>query len=302
MAPPTYQIGSWLVGGDGGITDAANIIWRVNPQGTTGIFDSADNRLNQTVFNEYDGAQRSRNYDNALPITIAGTAQGVDFASVAAARRAFVGMLAGGGQKTLTVTDVDGAVLTITVEKNGKQQVTPQSQGCDFDWQLNCIAADPRKYLPDQSASIGLPSSSGGLNWSSGGGLNWSSGGGLDWGIAGSNGLIQLTNTGTAEAWPEFQFFAPTDGSTLVNPTAVNQLTGETLKFVDTLIQGDIVDIKSSIYERSVTKNGVPYRRNLQVAQWFSIAPGETMTVQFQGTGTSSTSLMTATLSPAVYA
>jgi hypothetical protein len=302
MPPPVYQIGSWAAGGDGGQIDAAGVVWGVRIGGTTGIFDSADNRLNMTPFNEYDGSQRSRNYTNPLPISITGWAAAPDFPSVANARRQFVGLLAGGGQRTLSITDIDGLVLTCTVEQNGKQQVTPQSQGLDFDWQFNAIAADPRKYLPNVFNSTSLPTSSGGLDWSTGGGLDWSTGGGLNWGIAGSNGLLQISNTGTADSWPIFTITAPTDGATLVNPAVVNQNTGQILQFVDTLILGDVVVINTSPYNRSVTKNGVPYRRNLQIAQWFSVPAGGTMSLQFQGTSTSPTAQLTASLSPAVYA
>lgn len=302
MTPPVYSIdGLWSAGGDGGVTDASGVTWRINPQGTTGVFDGADNRLNHTPFNEYDGVMRSRNYDNALPLSLSGTAQASSATAVAAARRKLVGLLAGGGQHTLSIQDIDGLTLTVTVEKNGAPKTTPQSEGLDFDWQLNMIAADPRKYLPSISQSTGLPNSSGGLDWATTGGLDWATGGGLNWGVVGSNGLIQLTNTGTADSWPAFDIFAPTDGLTLQNPTIVDQDTGDTLLFSDTLILGDHVAINTSPYERSVTKNGVPYRRNLTIGQWFSVAPGETVSIQFQGVSASTTGLLTATLAPAVY-
>jgi Phage tail protein len=302
FVPPVYQVGAWAAGGAGGQTDANGVVWNVNPQGVTGVFDSAPNRLNQTPFNEYDGAQRSRNYDNPLPITIQGSAQGFTAAGVAASRRSFAGLFAGGGQQTMSITDIDGVVLTVTVEKNGAPKVTPQSAGLDFDWQLNVIAADPRKYLPVSSSSTPLPSSSGGLDWSTGGGLDWSTGGGLNWGVAGSNGLLQLTNTGTADAWPVFTITAPTDGSTLVNPTIVNQNTGQMLQYVDTLFLGDVVVINTSPYNKSVTKNGQPYRRNLQVAQYFKVPAGQSIQIQFQGTSLSTTPQLSAALASAVYA
>lgn len=299
MIPPIYQIdSSWSAGGDGAQVDANGVLWMVNPQGTTGIFDGPDNRLNHTAFNEYPGAQRSRNQANTLPITIAGKAQGPNAAAIAAARRNLVGLLADGNQHTLTITDIDGAVLTVTVEQNGKAQVTPQSQGLDFDWQLGMIAADPRKYLPSVVSSTGLPSSSGGLSWP----LDWSTGGGLNWGVFGGNGLLQLTNTGTTDSWPIFTITAPTDGSTLVNPSIVDQNNGATLMFVDTLVLGDVVIINTAPYNRTTTKNGAPYRRNLQIAQYFSVPGESTMTVQFQGSSLSTTAKLTATLAQAVYA
>jgi Phage tail protein len=301
VIPPVYQVGSWAAGGAGGQTDSFGVTWMVNPQGTSGIFDSAAPRLNHTPFNEQDGAQRSRNYLSPLPITIQGTAQGASAAGVAASRRQFAGLFAGGVQRPLVITDIDGTTLTVVVEMNGQQKITPQSVGLDFDWQLVVIAADPRKYLPTVSSTTGLPNTSGGLDWATGGGLDWATGGGLNWGVVGSTGLISLVNVGTAEAWPTFTISAPTDGSVLSNPMIVNQTTGQTLRYVDTLVLGDVVIINTSPYNKSVTKNGAPYRRNLQIAQYFSVPANSTVVVQFQGTSVSSTALLTATLSPAVY-
>ena len=302
VIPPIYQIDSaWSAGGDGAQLDTNNVLWLINPQGTTGIFDTADNRLNHTAFNEYAGAQRSRNYLNTLPITLAGKAQGADPAGVAAARRAFAGLLADGNQHTLTVTDVDGTVLTITVEQNGKAQVTPQSQGLDFDWQLNMIAADPHKYTRSFSINTPLPSGSGGLDWSTGGGLNWATGGGLNWGIAGNSGLLTLVNSGSSEVWPQFTIGPLIDGNTLTNPAIINQNTGRMLQFIDVL-GNDIVVIKQDPHNRSVTKNGAPYRRNLQIAQWFSIPAQSSITIQFQGTSANITALLNAQYPLAAFA
>lgn len=292
LSSPTYQIGSWIAG-DTGTADQFGTLFRVNPQGTTGIFDGVAARLNQTPFPNYDGAQRSNSFDATLPITLAGSAIGLTPASTLASQRAFVALFVGGTQQTLTMTHLDGLVLSALVEKNDIPRAI-LANPLEMDWQLSLIATNPRKFAAASTASTGLPVTTGALLW--GTGLHW--GTGLDWGSSASNGLIQLTNPGTGEAWPVFTLTGPPSGS-LVNPIIVNSGTGETLAFAGTLNPGDTLVISTSPFNRFVRLNGVPYRRFLTTAEWFSIQPGQTITVQFQGNSTSTAQLLAASLAPA---
>lgn len=298
---PTYAIGSWQAGSNG-VADGFGSLFGVNPAGTTGIFDGPDVRTNQTPFSGHDGAMRSRSYRLAATLTLAGWAQAPSRTAAAASRRAFRGTFTGGGQWPLTITDVDGVVLTMTVELNGAPKTVPWADGCGFDWQVSLIAADPYQYLPPVVATTGLPTAASGLDWSTGGGLDWTGGatGGLMWGTPGNNGLLQLTNTGDVEAWPVFTISAATDGAFLTNPIIVNSATGQQLAYTDTLVLGDQVVLRTSPYTRAVLKNGVPYRRNLTTAQWFPVPANATISVQFQGTSTSTTPSLSATLASAL--
>jgi hypothetical protein len=209
-----------------------------------------------------------------------------------ASQRAFVGLFVGGAQQTLTMTHLDGLVLTALVEKNDIPRAI-LANPLEMDWQLSAIATNPRKFGPAATASTGLPVTTGALLW--GTGLHWV---GLDWGSAASNGLIQLSNPGTGEAWPIFTITGPSTG-TLVNPLIVNSGTGETLAFTGTLNPGDTLVISTSPFARFVRLNGIPYRRFLTTAQYFSVQPGRTVTCQFQGTSTSTAQLLAASLAPA---
>lgn len=289
LSSPTYQIGSWAAG-DTGVADANGTVFAIRPQGTTGVFDGAGVRLNHTPFPDSDGAQRSDSFDTTLPITLSGWARGTSVAGTIGSRRAFVGLFSGGTQQTMTVTDLDGSVLTVLVEKADIPRATP-ANGCEFDWQLSLIAANPRKFGPAQTASTGLPVSAGGLHFP----LDFA----LHWANTGTNGLIQLTNSGTAEAWPMFTITGPTDGATLTDPVIVNTETGDQLAYTGVLNTGDTLVISTSPFARYVRLNGVPYRRFLTTAEWFSVPPGDSVSVQFQGTSSSTTSRLAASLAPA---
>lgn len=273
ISSPVYALGSWSAG-DIGVTDANGTTWGVRP-GTTGIFDGPDVRLNQSPFPNADGAQRSRNFRIPRQMTLTGWARGVTVAGTEASRRAFVALLIGGGQDTLSITYLDGLTLTALVERGGQPKVTPASAG-EFDWQLSLSAVDPSLYGPMSTPSTGLPSGSGGLTWP----LDWTGGGagGLNWGTVSSSGLLQLTNNGYADAWPIFTITGP-----VTNPTIVNSATDQRLVFTDTLTASDTVILRSNPVNRAVLKNGAPYRVNLTTAQWFPVPGQSTRTVQFQG-------------------
>jgi hypothetical protein len=284
VSSPTYQIGSWAAG-DTGLADGNGTLWGVNQGGTAGIFDGPDVRLNQSVFPNADGGLRSRNYRPPRTITLAGWASGVNGAGAEASRQQFAGLLAGGGQSTLTVTYIDGLAVTATVELAGIPKATPVNQD-GFNWQLTMSAVDPFLYGLPMVSSTGLPSSSGGLDWSSGGGLNWSSGGGLNWGTVSSLGLIMLTNSGYEDAWPVFTITGP-----ITNPVITNTTTGQVLAYTDVLGASDTVVLTSSPINRAVTKNGAPFRVNLTTAQWFSVPAQGSIAVNFQGVSVGSPQL-----------
>ena len=213
------------------------------------MFDGPDVRLNQSPFQNADGAQRSRNFRLPRTLVIPGWARGATTGGTEASRRAFVGTLSGGGQSTLSITFLDGLVLTTQVEIAGIPKASPVT-GTEFDWQLTVSAVDPYLYGVAQTYSTALPSASGGLDWATGGGLDWSTGGGLNWGTVGSTGLMTLVNSGFEESWPTFTINAPTDGATLVNPIAVDTGRGNQLAYTDTLILGDVVVINTSPLNR----------------------------------------------------
>lgn len=302
ISSPTYAIGAWAAG-DVGLVDGYGTAWGVRPGGTSGVFDGPDVRLNHSPFPNADGAQRSRNFRPPKTMTISGWAKGKTLAGIEASRRAYVGLLSGGGQSALTITFLDGLVVTAFVELAAIPKATP-ANNLEFDWQLTVSAVDPYMYGVPVVYNTALPGAASGIDWTGGGagGIDWTGGGlgGVVWGTTTSTGLITLVNNGFEEAWPTFTITAPTDGATLVNPAAVDTGRGNQLLYTDTLNLGDTVVFNTSPINRSVLKNGVPYRVNLTVAQWFSVPAQSSVTVQFQGTSASTTAQLIGSL-PSAY-
>jgi hypothetical protein len=298
---PTYAIGTWKCGDSGfSVPDVNGTAWGVHTNGTSGIWDGPGVTLNQTNFPNEDGAFRSENFRPPKAMSIIGWGAATSIAGACASRRTFTGLLTGGGQSALTIVDIDGLTLTAMVELADAPKITPGALTWDF--QLMMSAADPFLYGPAVSASTTLPVSGNGLDWvgPTTHGVDWTNAGagGLFWGAGGSNGLVTLANPGVHKAWPKFTINGPTTG-TLVNPIIVNGVTGQMLFYTGTLSPGDVLVIDCNPRTRSILLNGLDYSKNLTTQQFFSISPGSSAAIQFQGTDVTLTSLLTATLAPA---
>lgn len=293
---------TWSIGGlTFNAVDANGVAWVVDSAGTTGWYDGPDVNLNQNAQPRGDGVYRADSYRAARVIVIPGWCTAPSKPAAQAARRAFVGLYARGTQQTLTV--VDGSeTLTALVELAGPPKAKPHAGGVGFDWQLTLSAADPRKYGPASSAPTGLPSASGvGLDWGTGGaiGLDWGTGSsvGLDWGTSGSNGLLVLSNPGTADAWPVFTVAGPVTNPSITDGAGnVLAYTGPALASTDRL-----VITSNPLGPRSVMLNGsTDARGSLTTAQWASIPAESSQTYQFQGTSAGAPTL-TGTVAPAYW-
>lgn len=298
---PTYAIGTWKCGDSGfSVPDANGTAWGVHTGGTSGIWDGPGVTLNQTPFPNEDGAFRSENFRPPKAMSITGWGAATSIAGACASRRTFTGLLTGGGQSPLVITDIDGLVLTAMVELADAPKITPGALTWDF--QLMMSAADPFLYGPAVSGVTTLPATAGGLDWvgPTTFGVDWTNGGagGLFWGAGGSNGLVTLSNPGVHKAWPKFTINGPTSG-TLTNFGVVNGTTGQTLFYTGALSPGDTLVIDSNPRTRSILLNGLDYSKNLTTQQFFSVPPGGSVAIQFQGTDVSRTSLLTASLAPA---
>lgn len=166
--------------------------------------------------------------------------------------------------------------------------------GLDFDWSMQLAAPDPRKYSASLKSSVtNLPSSTGGLDYITGGGLQYVTGGGLNYGTTTSNGLVTMTNAGTADSWPKFTIRA--NGNPLVSPGITIILNGNTLFYNNTMGAGDTLVIDANPATRSVLLNGTTdVKRFLTTAQWSSIPANSTVSASFSSAVFSSTATLTA--------
>lgn len=123
-------------------------------------------------------------------------------------------------------------------------------------------------------------------------GLDWSDPVGLDWGVAGSNGVMALSNSGKAPAWPVFSISA--GANPLVNPVITDQGSGRQLRYTGTLAPGDTIVIDTNPFARTVLLGSSDRRPFLTRAEWFSIPANGTTAVVFTADVYSATALLTA--------
>lgn len=241
---------------------------------------------------------------DARTIGIMGTMAQANSVAFLLAQRALAAICPDGSQLyTLSVTD-DAGTLTAQVQRSDAVLTTPQSSlSCAFS--LALTAPDPRKYDPNlNTASTLLPIAASGLDWVAGGGLDWVTGGGLNWGTTGSDGTCTILNSGTAPASPVFTITGPSDSGTLSNISIIASATGQIISYNGVLNLNDVLVIDSNQFTRSAVLNGTTdVWSSLSASQWFTVprlSDGGQLKVQFVGTSTSATPLLSLT-SPNAY-
>jgi len=240
------------------------------------------------------GAFNGPNFAGARIITLFGTVS----APTTIARRAAEHTVAAALMDPFNLYDLhcteETGELIAYVRLDQPTTVVQMPGGLDFQWSMQLAAPDPRKYsATNQSASTGLPMTTGGLDWATGGGLDWATGGGLNWGTVVSTGSVVMANAGTADTWPKFTIAA--NGTALVTPGITITFNGSTLFYNDTLAGGDVLVIDTNPSSRSVILNGVSDRRgSLTTAQWASIPAKTTVTAAFSAAVYSATATLSA--------
>lgn len=172
------------------------------------------------------------------------------------------------GALTLTVVE-DGTTRQTTVYRNG--DILPKTDGGPWaTYSVPLIAPDPRRYGTLVTATVMLPSSSGGLSWP----ISWP----ISWPATVVSGDTNLPSGGTTSSDPVITIYGPTSGVTPMS-TPLLVFTGadgsvSTLTYGDTVGVGDwlVIDCaaKSVLYNGQATRRGL-----LQVAGgWPSVPPG----------------------------
>jgi hypothetical protein len=278
--------------------DANGVTW--STVGVTGWHDGPGVVLSQVKMPRMDGSWRGKNTRTPRLITIPGWAQAPSKQARITAQDQLTSLLYGGGQSTLTVTDDYLNPRTALVELAADIKALAIGPS-GIDYQIVLSAADPRKYEAPATTSTTLPiTTPTGIDFTTGGGIDFVTGGGVNFGAQQSNGTLTMTNTGYAESDPIFTITGPSDSGTLINPSITNSTTGQVIAYNGTLQLNDVLVINTSRFARSVTLNGsIDMWAALSVAQWFAVQPKSSLTVQFQGSSTSLTPLLTASVSAA---
>lgn len=193
-------------------------------------------------------------------------------ADLFAARRVVAALWSYQGPLTMRVVSPEGT-RTATVVRNGKPtwdlNIAP-----DFaEFELPFKAADPRKYGALQSASTGLPVAGAGVlspvtsPFSQVGG--------------GNPGRVVLTNNGTTDTIPSFII----SGGGLSGGVELTRIeTAQKLRLEWPILATDVV--RFSPGDGQVWLNDQsPIAGYLTISDWWTLGPGETATVQFEGLG-----------------
>ena len=184
----------------------------------------------------------------------------------------------------------------------------PWSVHADFDFTIDMLAADPRRYGTTVTTSTGLQSAGSGLalpyNDVTGVGLllpfdeTPNPDLGLDLGTLGTSGRLTVTNDGNTETVITYTVYG---GSMPDGFVIVNVATGQRLTYLGALNVGDIVTLDGGT-QTAYINGATPAGRYLASPEWWSLAPRSSIEVALLSRGaTTGTPTLDATAAPAYY-
>ncbi|WP_018686538.1 phage tail domain-containing protein [Actinokineospora enzanensis] len=167
------------------------------------------------------------------------------------------------GRYPLRCTEETGDLVAEVVQEDATL-VTIRPGGYWLDFSLQLVAADPRKYGPEQAATTRLPapSTTGGLDFTAPG-LDFTAPG-LDFGPQEHTGRVTATNTGTADTAPTLTLTGP-----LTPPITITRDTVSVV-FLDPITADQRLTIDTRA--RLVLLDGVPARARAVVTDWDALA------------------------------
>jgi hypothetical protein len=227
------------------------------------------------------GAWASPVYLGSRPVTLAGTVEAPDRASLDTALDQLY-VAAGLGDTTLTVWE--STPKQATVRRSGKllaQHITDRTA----TWSVMVTAADPRRYGTTlQTGTTGLPSTTGGLTFPVTFPVTFSA--------TTVSGQINAVNVGSMDTRPIITITGPVVApvvSALYPDGSVRQLI-----YSQDLATGDVLVIDTDAH--TVVLNGVVSRRRFMTVSggWPTIPAGGSLNYQFQSSTYNATTTLTA--------
>lgn len=196
------------------------------------------------------------------------------------------------GKQSLTVTRA-GRTLMADARLVRYRPVSVSWATGAFAWEVQWVCPDPLRYGVLLSVSSAFPELVGGLRYplytdGEGTTLGW-----LDYGEPSTTGTVELTNTGTAEAWPIFEVAGPTpaDGFEIVASG-----TGRRLVYSGHVPAGSRLVIDTGA--GTVVIDGVS-DRTLSRFETTPIQPGSSQAFTFIPRGSRTDAILVASVRPA---
>lgn len=264
----TVTIGTLVLGQ----VDAAGVAWTVAPDGLQG-WDGPDVRATWTDRQADHGAWAGPGYFGARVITVAGTVTAPDAGTLATALEQLAAAVA---LTDTTLVVGEPTPRQATVRRSAKLLVARQTDRV-ATYSVQVTAADPRRYsTTQQTATVGLPSTSGGLAPPLTPPLTIPA--------TTTPGTVTASNAGTIATRPLLTLTGPVAQPVII--TTYPDGSTRTLSYSDSLATGDVLVIDTDAH--TVVLNGsVSRRRYLSLSgQWPDIPAGGTVTVAYRAAAT----------------
>lgn len=262
-----------------GAVDSSGVAWFLQ---TLEGWDSAEVRADFQDREGDHGSWASPVYLGSRPVTLAGTVEAPDRASL---DTALDQLYVAAALTDMTLTVWESTPKQAVVRRSGKvlaQHVTDRTA----TWSVLMTAADPRRYGTTlQTGTTGLPSTSGGLTFPVTFPVTFSA--------TTVSGQINAVNSGTLDTRPVLTIAGPVVAPTvsaLYPDGSVRQLI-----YSQDLATGDVLVIDTDAH--TVVLNGVTSRRRFMTVSggWPTIPAGGSLNYQFQSSTYNATATLTAT-------
>lgn len=230
------------------------------------------------------GEFSERGWRTARLITITGHIRTTTRAEAAALVDELASVYADGTTGRFTFSDPDLGTRWADVALEGTPK-TDWDRSTRIDFQMQLLAADPRKYGQAITGSTGVPVDGGGLGYDL---YTVGSTGVLDYGAAGSPGIVSLTNAGTADTAPIHTI----TGSCPSGFTITELGTGRRLVYAGTVISGQVIRLDSADGSVMLDDDG---DRGAQLVrrEWLRLGKRQTGTWLFEAPGSTNAQLQT---------
>ncbi len=259
---PRWRL-DWLNLSARGVTDANQIQWILLEE--TGFWDSPDARVDVTDRSNAHGSYVGPIYYKERIVTVKGRAFCDDPATLRRYWSLITGLCADPTDSYTLACESQVGTLYCNVRRDGQVITTPAPflNVEAFDFSIQLIAADPRKYSTQRwTMRTALPSATtgDGLDFGAGEqpgqGLEFGPPGMLTFGLQNSSGQLQLTNNGTAPSTPIYTLYGPLEHPTL---TCTHGAKTHSMTYNASLEAGRFVTINP--LEPSVLLGGTASRR-----------------------------------------
>lgn len=268
----TISVGGVTFSNEPGTEDGDGVLWLFSR--FSGWHDGASVRSESTDRTWAHGSFQERAWRGGIAPTVRGAVLCPTRALASDVQRTLSGLLAEGTYEQLVVDDDDQGVLSASVRLAVDPVIDWDRNTTTVDYEFTFLSADPFRYAAPTVVTTGFARMLGGLEYDL-----FTDGttdtGVLEYGDPGAEtGMVEVTNTGTADAWTALTVTGPTP------PEGFDILVaGERLRFSERILTGSTLVIDTAT--GTVQLDGVDRKIALTIREWRSVAPGESVTVAF---------------------